>query len=110
MLRYYISMRRFGDASKYCLKLYDQSKSELHFFWQISLEFVQLLAKNGLAMQKREELLKSKPGLPLQLILMFWQKFVGLFPLEQLIQQQKSCAEDAVRFYVRLLITQYKFP
>lgn len=109
LLRYYIATRRLGEAAKFCLKLYDSSKSEMHFFWQIYLEFMQVLAKNGLPMQKRETLIRTKPNLPLQMVLLFWQKFLTVFPIEQLIQQQKLIVEDVVKFNVRLLITQYKF-
>lgn len=109
LLRYYLGTRRFSDASKFCLKLYESSKSETHFFWQILLEFMQTLAKHDLLIGKREYLVRTKPNLPLQFIQLFWQKFLTTFPLEQLIQQKKPIVEDVVRFYVRLLITQYKF-
>ena len=56
----YLNKGRLDDASKFFLKLYDTSKSEVHFFSSVYLGYLAVMAKDGLLLKKRDKVVVGK--------------------------------------------------
>lgn len=82
MLKSYMGASMFSEASKYCLMIFNSTKSENPAFWQVYLEFLEILKKAGLLLDKRDSIFKVKPGINFMIIDLFWNKFLLNNPLE----------------------------
>lgn len=82
MLKSYMGASMFSEASKYSLMIYNSTKSENPAFWQVYLEFLEILKKSNLLLDKRDTIFKAKPGINFMIIELFWNKFLNVNPLE----------------------------